>query len=297
MKITLETLKRRVGQAYSALRCCRLCPHDCGVDRTRGKAGVCGIKKIAKVASHNVHTGEEPPISGTKGSGTIFFSSCNLKCKFCQNYPISQLRHGSDAPPERLAEMMLWLQKEGCHNINLVTASHVVPQFLAGLYIARKSGMTLPIVYNSSGYDGLESLKLLDGVIDVYMPDIKYGSNEIALSYSSAPGYWDSVRPVIKEMYRQVGDLKIGKDRIATGGLIIRHLVLPADGAGTEKVLKFIAEEISKETHISFMSQYFPAHKALDHPILKRRLTKEEWNKALKILHRFGLENGWIQPY
>lgn len=298
-----------MGLSYTALRSCKLCPRDCGVDRIKGDTGICHIGKVAKVASHNVHTGEEPPISGTKGSGTIFFGSCNLKCKFCQNYPISQLGGGSDATPSVLAEMMLSLEARDCHNINIVTGSHVVPQFLAGLYIAKNSpsplveegrgegAMNLPIVWNSSGYDGIESLKLLEGVVDVYMPDIKYSSNDVAQHYSAATNYWDVVRPVIKEMYRQVGDLEVDENGIAVKGLIIRHLILPGKLSGTEEVLKFISEEISPKTHISFMSQYFPAHNALEDPVINRRLTPEEYESACELLERYGLENGWVQPY
>lgn len=297
MKISLEELKRRVGVSYSALSCCRLCPRNCSVNRLRGQLGFCHTGKIAKVASHNIHTGEEPPISGLRGSGTIFFSSCNLQCKFCQNYPISQLRHGNPVTPDELADMMLSLQSRGCHNINFVTPSHVVPQVLAGLYKAVVAGFTLPIVWNSSGYDGLESLKLLDGVVDVYMPDIKYSSNDVAEHYSAAKNYWDAVRPAIKEMHRQVGGLQIGKDGTAKRGLLIRHLVLPNGLAGTEKVLKFITEEISQETYISLMSQYFPANKATGHETLGRRITKKEYDSAQKLLKKFGLKNGWFQPY
>ncbi|MBI2341553.1 MAG: 4Fe-4S cluster-binding domain-containing protein [Deltaproteobacteria bacterium] len=298
MQISLNELKRRVGRAYSALSCCRLCPRNCAVNRLRNELGVCHTGKVAKVASHNIHTGEEPPISGTRGSGTIFFSSCNLKCKFCQNYPISQLGHGNPAAPRTLAGMMIALQKRGAHNINIVTGSHVVPQILAGIYVAKKgchSRFNLPIVWNSSGYDGLESLKLLDGVVDIYMPDIKYSSNDVAEHYSAATNYWDIVRPVIKEMHRQVGDLEIGKNGLAAKGLIIRHLLLPEGGEGTEKVLKFISEEISNKTYISLMSQYFPTHKAVGHPVLGRQITKQEWKAAEKMLQKYGLENGWVQ--
>lgn len=309
MNIPLFELKHRVEAAYRAMRSCKLCPRECGVNRLKGEEGFCHTGKIAKVASHNVHKGEEPPVSGTRGSGTIFFSSCNLRCKFCQNYPISQLGHGKEVAPYELAQMMLWLQKEGCHNINLVTPSHVVPQILAGLYIARQGnrGHTLfasqmqkvcvPIVYNSSGYDGLESLKLLDGVVDIYMPDIKYSSNDAAEHYSSATNYWDVVRPAIKEMYRQVGDLEVDNSGIARKGLIIRHLILPNNLSGTEKVLEFISNEISPRTHISLMSQYFPADQALKIDGINRRLTTEEYANAAKLLDKYGLENGWIQPY
>ena len=297
MRISLNELKRRVSIAYSALSCCRLCPRNCGVNRLKGEEGICHTVKIAKVASHNIHAGEEPPISGKRGSGTIFFSSCNLRCKFCQNYPISQLRHGETVTPQRLAEMMVNLEKQGCHNINIVTGSHVVPQFLAGLYIARENGMRLPIVWNSSGYDGMESLHFLDGVVDIYMPDIKYSSNDIAEHYSSATNYWDVVRPAIKEMYRQVGNLKMDKNGIAMEGLLIRHLVLPGGGAGTGKILEFIASEVSINTSIGLMSQYFPAHKAANHPLLGRRISQEEYKEPVDLLHKLGFKNGWIQPY
>ncbi len=336
MRISITELKSCVEAGYAALKDCRLCPRNCGVNRLKGEEGFCHTGKIARVASHNVHTGEEPPISGSRGSGTIFFGSCNLRCKFCQNYPISQLGAGAPATPHEIAKMMLGLRALGCHNINIVTGSHVVPQFLAGLYIAKKhpphpdplplgerglspspprgegrgeGGLNIPIIWNSSGYDGLTALKLLDGVVDVYMPDIKYSSNDVAEHYSAATNYWDIVRPVIKEMHRQVGDLQItpsplvgegrgeGRTDIATCGLLIRHLVLPGGGAGTEKVLEFIANEVSPDTYISLMSQYFPAHKALDHPILKRTITRQEYQKAVDILHRLGLENGWTQPY
>jgi len=288
-------LNRRVGEAYRALGECRLCPRDCGINRLKDEQGFCHVGKTASVASFNTHTGEEPPISGTKGSGTIFFASCNMRCTFCQNYPISQLRHGKESSPGELARMMLSLQKDGCHNINFVTPSHVVPQLIAGIAIAARQGLTLPIVYNSSGYDGLESLRLLDGIVDVYMPDIKYASNSNADVYSKAPDYWDRVRPVIKEMHRQVGDLELTHDGIAKSGLLIRHLVLPNDIATTEKALEFVADEISLSTYVSLMSQYFPAYKAVEHPILQRRVNREEFEKALDAFHKLGLSNGWLQ--
>lgn len=288
-------LKSRVAEAYRQLRSCTLCPRDCKVDRLKNKLGACHTGKIADIASYNDHHGEEPPISGSKGSGTIFFSSCNMRCIFCQNYPISQLRTGKKITPHELAEKMLELQKRGCHNINLVTPSHVVPQFLASLYIAAKKGLKLPIVYNTSGYDGLTSLKLLEGIIDIYLPDIKYSSNKMAKEITSVPNYWDSARPAIKEMHRQVGDLKLDENGIAISGLIIRHLVLPENFSGTDKVLEFIAKEISKKTYVSLMSQYFPADKALTHPILNRRLTPAEFQIAVDTFHKLGLKNGWLQ--
>ena len=285
----------RVGRAYAAMRECRLCPRDCGVNRLKGEKGFCGIGRRAGVASHNLHFGEEPPISGTKGSGTIFFTGCNMHCRFCQNYPLSQLRHGEKVSPQRLAQMMLNLQKRDAHNINLVTPSHVVPQFLAGLAIAAKEGLRLPIVYNSSGYEGMEALKLLDGVIDIYMPDIKYSNRDSAERCSMAPDYWEHVRPAIKEMYRQVGALEMDEDGIGVRGMLIRHLVLPVGLSGSEKVFEFIANELGKDVPVNLMSQYFPADEAVGDPILGRRITKEEFAQAEKALHEYGLKEGWIQ--
>jgi len=261
----------------------------------RDEKGFCGIGRRAGVASHNLHFGEEPPISGHRGSGTIFFTGCNMRCRFCQNYPISQLRHGEKVPPRRLARMMLNLQKRGAHNINLVTPSHVVPQFLAGLAIAAREGLRLPIVYNSSGYDGLEALKLLDGVIDIYMPDIKYSDRDSAERCSQAPDYWEHVRPAIREMFRQVGALEMDEEGVGVRGLLIRHLVLPAGLSGSEKVFEFIAKELGRDVPVNLMSQYFPADKAVGDPVLGRRITKEEFREAEEALHRYGLREGWIQ--
>lgn len=288
-------LARRAGLAFAAMKSCCLCPRLCAVDRLHGKRGFCGIAKTAGVASHNLHTGEEPPISGCRGSGTIFFTGCNMRCRFCQNYPISQLRHGIKTNPNMLAQMMLNLQKRGAHNINLVTPSHVVPQFLAGLAIAAKKGLRLPIVYNSSGYDGLETLKFLDGVIDIYMPDIKYSSRDASERCSGAPDYWDEVRPAIKEMFRQVGAFEMDKEGIGRRGLLIRHLVLPGGFSGSEKVFEFIAKELSTEVPVNLMSQYFPADKAVSDPLLGRRITHKEFEDAEDSLRRFGLTRGWIQ--
>ncbi len=288
-------LARRAGLGYAAMRSCTLCPRDCRVNRLRGEKGFCGIGKIAGVASANIHTGEEPPISGTRGSGTIFFTGCNMRCRFCQNWPISQLRHGQPTPPQRLASMMLNLQKRGAHNINLVTPSHVVPQFLAGLAIAARQGLMLPIVYNSNGYEGMEALRLLDGVVDIYMPDIKYSDRDSAARCSCAPDYWDVVRPAIKEMFRQVGNFEIDEEGIGRRGLLIRHLVLPGGLSGSEKIFEFIATELSTEVPVNLMSQYFPADKAVGDPLLGRGITHEEFAEAEKALHRHGLTNGWIQ--
>ncbi|MFH0800644.1 MAG: radical SAM protein [Pseudomonadota bacterium] len=288
-------LSRRVGRAYAALKSCRLCPRDCAVDRIHGKPGVCRTDKVAGVASANLHFGEEPPISGTRGSGTIFFTGCNLHCRFCQNYPISRLRHGRPAPPQALARMMLDLQKRGAHNINLVTPSHVVPQFLAGLAIAAKEGLCIPIVYNCSGYDGMQALKLLDGVVDIYMPDIKYATRDASARCSDAPDYWEHVRPAVKEMFRQVGPLEMDGEGIGRRGLLIRHLVLPGGFASSEKVFEFIAGELSTDVPVNLMSQYFPADQAVGDPILGRKVVKAEFAEAEDALHRLGLTKGCIQ--
>ena len=288
-------LARRTGKAYAAMRSCNLCPRSCEVNRLKDELGFCRTGKVTKVASYNLHFGEEPPITGFQGSGTIFFSNCNLRCRFCQNYPISRMGQGQPAPPERLAMMMLNLKKRGAHNINLVTPSHIVPQFLAGLAIAAKEGMDLPIVYNTGGYDGMEALGLLDGVVDVYMPDLKYADREAALRYSGAADYWDMARPAIKEMFRQVGPLELTEEGVGRRGLLIRHLVLPADLASSEKVFEFIATELSRDVPVNLMSQYFPADQVVGDPLMGRRITKEEYAKAREALHRWGLDKGWLQ--
>lgn len=288
-------LLRRVATSYAALKECHLCPRNCGVNRLRGKKGVCRVGKIAGVASANLHFGEEPPITGTKGSGTIFFTGCCLRCHFCQNYPISQMGHGLASPPRRLAAHMCELQRRGAHNINLVTGSHVVPQFLASLQIAAKDGLSIPIVYNCSGYEGLEALKLLDGVIDIYMPDIKYATREAAERCSDAPDYWDQVRPAIREMFRQVGPLEMDQNGIGTRGLLIRHMVLPGGLSSSDKVFEFIATELSTKIPVNLMSQYFPADRAVGDKILGRQITREEFAEAEAALHKWGLTEGWIQ--
>lgn len=288
-------LAERAEKAHKALKNCTLCPRNCKVNRLEDEKGFCRTGKTAKVASHNLHHGEEPPISGARGSGTIFFSNCNLRCVFCQNYPISQFGHGEPVGDERLAQMMLNLQKRGAHNINLVTPSHVVPQFLAGLKIAAEKGLKLPIVYNSSGYDGLEALALLKDVVDIYMPDLKYVTDEPAERYSSATKYWDAAKKAVKEMYDQVGPLQMDDEGIGTRGILIRHLVLPGGLAGSDKVFEFIAKELSTDVPVNLMSQYFPAHKAVDDPLLGRRITKREFAEAEEALHKWKLDNGWIQ--
>lgn len=259
------------------------------------RTGTCGTGRWAEVASHNAHHGEEPPISGQRGSGTIFFSHCNLKCAYCQNYPLSQLGEGRIADAEDLAGMMLSLQELGCHNINLVTPSHVVPQILEALEIAASQGLAIPLVYNSSGYDSLEELRLLDGVVDIYMPDSRYGSNEPAAKYSGIRDYVETNRAALAEMHRQVGDLVLDEEGVAQKGLLVRHLVLPQGLAGSEEVLRFIAGEVSPQTYLSLMAQYFPAYRAVKDDCLGRRITAREYEQALELAERYGLTRGWSQ--
>jgi putative pyruvate formate lyase activating enzyme len=295
-KITL--LEERTPGALALLDDCAICPRECHVDRSAGSdKGICGVDSRLKVSSANLHFGEEPPISGVRGSGTIFFSGCNLKCVFCQNYALSQLRHGEYITIDNLADMMLDLQERGAHNINLVTPSHYVPQIMAGLLLACKGGLTLPIVYNSSGYDKVETLQLLDGIIEIYMPDMRYASKDSARCYSTAVDYPEVNRAAIKEMHRQVGELVLDKHEIAIQGLLVRHLVLPENIAGSDDVFKFLADEVSPDTFVSLMSQYFPAHRALTMNKVNRRILNSEYQAALNSFERAGLGNGFIQPY
>lgn len=291
-------LKDRIEQAYEILSHCTLCPRDCGVNRLAGEKGYCQAGADPVVASWNAHPWEEPPISGTNGSGTIFFTYCTGRCMFCQNYPISQLGIGQQVTVQRLAEMMLELQARGCHNINLVTPTHFVPQILAALAIAAEGGLHLPLVYNSSGYEAVETLRLLDGIVDIYLPDAKYADNEIARRLSGFRGYVEANRTALKEMFRQVGpELLLDENGMALRGMIIRHMVLPEGLAGTRQVLAWIACELSPSVHISLMSQYFPAHKAVGDPVLGRRITDEEYLEALAAFDELGLERGWRQEY
>ncbi len=291
-------LRERIKLAYSMLRECRLCPRECGVDRLRGERGFCRAGAEPTVASWNVHPWEEPPISGTRGSGTIFFSGCTGRCIFCQNYPISQLGVGNTVSIRRLAEMMLELQDRGCHNINLVTPTHFVPQILAALSIAIERGLRLPLVYNTSGYERVETLRLLEGVVDIYLPDAKYADDETARWLSGFVRYVEANHAALKEMFRQVGDeLILDGEGVARRGLIIRHLVLPNGLAGTQEVLNWIAENLSPRVHISLMDQYFPAYKAVGHPILGRKITAEEYEEALRAFEDAGLERGWMQEH
>ncbi len=291
-------LTRRVEQGYAHLASCDLCAQECHLDRRITK-GVCRTGIRAVVSSHGPHHGEESPLSGLPyngyGSGTIFFTWCNLKCQFCQNYEISQLGEGNEVEPEEIATMMLDLQAMGCHNINFVSPSHVVAQILAAVALAAQAGLRLPLVYNTGGYDSLAALKLLDGVVDIYMPDMKYADARLALRLSKARNYPEVNRVAVKEMHRQVGDLVMDERGIAQRGLLVRHLVMPGGLAGTREVAHLLAEEISRDTYINVMAQYHPCYKASEHPPLDRRITSKEYAEAVATcraagLHRFDQE-------
>ena len=290
-------LKERKEKLNKLLEKCRLCPRKCLVNRLEDEKGFCGAGKRVVVSSWNLHFGEEPPISGYRGSGTIFFTHCNLRCCFCQNYPISQLGNGQEVEISELAGMMEKLQKLGAHNINFVTPTHFVPQIIEALELATAEGLKVPLVYNSGGYDSEETLGLLDGIVDIYMPDAKYSNPESARAYSRAADYFGVNKKALLEMHRQVGDLKMDKEGIAKTGLLIRHLVMPEDLAGSRKVLEFIAKNISKNTYMSIMAQYHPAHLAFEFPELSRRIYKKEYDAVLKMADKLRLERGWRQNF
>lgn len=287
--ISIEQLEARAEQALEMLKDCNVCAQDCHVNRTTGEKGFCRALRRVVVSSYAPHFGEEDVLVGIHGSGTIFFAHCNLSCVFCQNCDISQLDRGEKIDARELAAIMLELQNRGCHNINLVSPSHYVPQILEALVYAVKEGLKVPLVYNTGGYDALHTLKLLDGVIDIYMPDIKFGSNAMGEKYSRAPQYFDVVKKAVREMHRQVGNLQVNKKGNATRGLLVRHLVLPQDISGTREVMAFIAREISPDTSINIMAQYYPAYRSSDYPELSRRITRDEFSSALEFAREIGL--------
>src|SRR4030043_268111 len=282
-------LAERVEAAKALLQNCQVCPHHCGINRLAGEMGKCHTASLALVSSYGAHFGEEAPLVGENGSGTIFFTNCNLKCLFCQNYNISQLGDGTEVTKEELARIMLALQDKGCHNINFVSPTHVVPQILEGLEIAINLGLRLPLVYNSGGYDSAETLEILDGIIDIYMPDMKYSDEKTAEELSGINNYPCINRAALKEMHRQVGNLKIDEDGIAIRGLLIRNLVLPHGLAGTKEIMEFIAEDISLNSYVNVMPQYHPFYKAFQIPQLARPLPKQEFLEAIELAKRAGL--------
>ncbi len=287
MRISKEELKKRVIKAYSILKSCTLCPRKCRVNRLKNEIGICRTGSKAIVSSFGLHFGEERVLVGGRGSGTVFFSGCSLRCVFCQNYTISQYVEGTPISNLNLAKIFILLQKQGAININLVTPTHVVPMILEALYIAYNE-LKIPIVYNSSGYDSIETLKLLDGVVDIYMPDFKYGDNAKALKYSGVKNYFDVAKEAIKEMQRQVGDLTI-ENGIASKGLLVRHLVLPNGLADSKKVLDVIKNEISNNAYVNVMDQYYPTYRAYEFPELSRRITFKEYEEVRNYALSLGL--------
>lgn len=289
--LPLEKFKNIVNELYQILSCCTLCGHKCKVNRMKKEKGECRSTDKVRVASYHLHFGEERPISGYRGSGTIFFSYCNLHCVYCQNYDISQLGSGEEIDDETLSQIMLELQSQKAHNINLVSPTHFVPQIVNAIYLASQKGLNLPIVYNTGGYDSIETIKLLDGIIDIYMPDMKYSDNENSLKYSGAKNYFETNTQIVKEMYRQVGDLILDKDGIAISGLLVRHLVLPYNIAGSKKIIDFISEEISKNTYVNIMAQYRPCYKAYNYISLNRPVTATEYFEVVKYAEYKKLNN------
>jgi putative pyruvate formate lyase activating enzyme len=283
------TLRARAEQALALLRGCHVCPRACGANRLEGEVGKCSTGRQALVSSYGPHLGEEAPLVGSGGSGTIFFTNCNLECCFCQNYSISQLGEGEAVASKDLAEMMLSLQRRGCHNINLVSPSHVVPQILEALEIAAGAGLSVPLVYNCGGYDSLETLQILDGVIDIYMPDMKYADEKTARRFSGVKDYPEINRAAVREMHRQVGDLRLDSRGVALQGLLVRHLVLPGGLAGTADICRFLAGEVSADTYLNVMAQYHPCYKAFEVPELARGLSRQEFEQATGTAHECGL--------
>jgi putative pyruvate formate lyase activating enzyme len=288
-------LARRAEEAWDLLRGCTVCPQNCPVDRTAGKWGTCHSTTDIIVGSWNVHRREEPPLSGTRGAGTIFFGGCQARCSYCQNFWLSQQGNGLRVGPERLADMMLYLQRKGCHNIDLVTPTHFVPQILKALVIAAEKGLRIPMVYNCAGYEHIHTLKLLDGVVDIYLPDAKYADNKNALRTSKMHHYVEFNRAALKEMYRQVGGLVVDEEGIAKRGLIVRHLVMPGDHAGTKEVLAWLAQELGPDIGLSVMDQYFPAYKAWNDPELSRRLTWREYREMVDFVETLPFQNLFLQ--
>ncbi len=295
-KDRMKIAEKALPVLQGALKKCGLCPRNCGVDRTAGETGFCGEGAGMSVYTCDLHHGEEPPLSGSEGSGTIFFSHCNMSCVYCQNHQFSQSQEGKNVSARELSEMMLKLQKKGAHNINLVTPTHILPGIIEALGYAWEGGLEIPIVYNTGGYDSLEAIKEIEGLIDVYLPDMRYSDDSMATRFSSAPGYVLNNRALVREMRRQVGDLYL-RDGIALKGLIVRLLVLPEAVSGTEETLKFIRKELGADTCLSVMSQYYPAHKAGENDTINRRLSKCEFASVTLKIAELGLNRGWVQPF
>jgi putative pyruvate formate lyase activating enzyme len=294
-------LQRRVQLLEEMLGACNICPHDCGNDRLNNEIARCYSGYLPIVSSYTPHFGEEPALVGTHGVGNIFFGNCNLRCVYCQNYLISQNykeERKNEVSFERLAEMMLELQEKGCHEIGFVSPTHFVPQIVKSVAIAASRGLTLPLIYNTNAYDSVDVLCLLDGIIDIYLPDLKYSDDEMGYTFSKIREYSTYARAAIKEMHRQVGsEVLVGDDGLVKRGLIIRHLVLPNDIAGSAESLQWLKSAVGPDVTLSLMAQYFPTHKALTMPLLDRKIRESEYEKVLGLLERLGMENGWAQEF
>jgi len=292
-------LEHRVRRLEERLASCNICPRECGVNRLAEEVGFCHSEHLPVISSYCAHHGEEPALSGSRGSGTVFFGNCNMRCVYCQNYQISQnweKQKSNEIDCHTLAERMLYLQDElGCHNINFVSPSHFVPQLARAVMEAVPMGLRLPLVYNTNGYDSLETLAELDGIISIYLPDLRYAADEWAVKFSQAPGYVSSSRSAIKEMFQQVGELLVDECGVAQRGLIVRYLILPGGVAGSRESLTWLAKEISSRVTVSLMSQYYPTHRAHQFSELSRHITFSEYEEVLQVMDELGLENGWVQ--
>ncbi|MFB6268106.1 MAG: radical SAM protein [Halodesulfurarchaeum sp.] len=292
-------IRERVAALSDRYTDCDLCAHQCGVDRTAGEIGACQVDETVRISSYGPHHGEEPPLRGTHGSGTIFLAHCNLACVFCQNFDISQHGRGARAvTAEELADIALGLQEQGCHNVNFVTPTHHAPTLAEAVLDARDRGLEIPIVWNCGGYESAAVIERLEGIVDVYMPDIKWGDNQAARKFSKAPAYWDAVRPALEEMHRQVGDLTLDADGVATSGLLVRHLVMPEHVQNSKRVVEFVAD-LSTETYLNIMAQYRPANKVGQHgryEELNRRITREEYQEVVSHARELGLSRLEVDP-
>jgi putative pyruvate formate lyase activating enzyme len=296
LEIELKEIERKVNLFCEKLKRCDICGWKCNINRY-SQISHCKSGIELKISSYGPHYGEESIISGENGSGTIFFTNCSMKCIYCQNYDISQIGNGYNISIESLSNIMLKLQEFGCHNINLVTPTHFIPQILKGIYYAIKNGLKIPFVYNCGGYENIETIKLLEGIIDIYMPDAKYGNNELAKKYSGIVDYWDKCKKALIEMKKQVGDIILNEKKVAIKGLLIRHLILPNNISSSENVLKFIRDELGENTWISLLSQYHPEYKAYLYPEINRRITFSEYNEVVELTYKLGLKNVISQGY
>jgi putative pyruvate formate lyase activating enzyme len=286
-------LRKRIDSLYKILESCELCPRNCKVNRLKGERGYCKAGSKLAISSYGAHFGEERELVGRYGSGTIFMTYCNLLCIYCQNFDISHLGYGEEISIKNVADRMLSLERRGCHNINLVTPTHFAPQLVKAVEAAAKKGLNVPIVWNCSGYENVEVIKLLEGVVDIYMPDMKYGDREYAKKFSNALDYFERSMEAVMEMHRQVGDLKVDEKGVAYRGLLIRHLVLPNNIAESEKVLEFIANRLSKESYVNIMAQYRPCGKAYEYKELSRRPSSSEYIKVIEFARKLGLNRGF----